>query len=414
MESRYSHVTIRETQLTKKVRIGSKLKPEIISQIIDKWQMLLNLLASVIDIPAALIMRLNEETIEVYLKNENSSNPYEVGEEVKLLYGLYCETVIGTQKRLLIENATISPVWKLNNPDIDLNMISYLGYPVNWPDGEVFGTICILDNKENQYNKIYEELLYHVKLDVETDLGLLVTNQNLSEKSQQLERLNTIKSKFLSLISHDLRSIIGSHQEYLRIILSKLDSADIKDLQKMLHEFDDSISYIYTTLETLLSWSKTDLLQLEPNKTALDLVLVIEKILNFFSQTIQHKKIQLTKEYSADEVYVFADRDMIEAALRNIISNAIKYTEPYGQVAVRLFKDNKRCIIEIEDTGIGMKEETLDKLFTYNPSYTAEGTNGESSSGIGLFLTKEFLELNNASIDANSELGKGTKIVITV
>ena len=102
---RYSSITIRGVTGSKKVRITSNIKPEIVSEIIVKWQSLLDATASIINVPSALIMKLNEDTIEVFLKSNTKGNPYEAGEEAKLVYGLYCETVIGTQKKLLVTDA---------------------------------------------------------------------------------------------------------------------------------------------------------------------------------------------------------------------------------------------------------------------------------------------------------------------
>lgn len=210
--NKFSTVTIRETKKSKRVRISSDSKPKILDPIIGKWQTLLNTLAKAIGVPSGLIMRLNEETIEVFLKSNTESNPYKVSEKTKLIYGLYCETVIGTQNTLIVPDATKSKVWNIDNPDIDLNMISYMGVPLNWPDGECFGTICVLDNKENHYSKEFEELLIQIKQHIEVDLQLLQTNQ-------ELEKLNDTKTKFLSLISHDVRGNIGSANQLLKLII---------------------------------------------------------------------------------------------------------------------------------------------------------------------------------------------------
>ena len=152
---KFSTISVRETKESKTVKISSDSKPIIDSLIIEKWQSLIDILAKIVNVPTGLIMRLKESTIEVLLKSNTEGNPYETGEEAKLIYGLYCETVIGTQKELLVPNATKSPVWKNNNPDVDINMISYLGVPLNWPDGECFGTVCLLDIKENIYTSSF-------------------------------------------------------------------------------------------------------------------------------------------------------------------------------------------------------------------------------------------------------------------
>ncbi len=130
----YATVRIRETGSWEQVIINPESAPEIDNSVMNKWQDWLNLITRIASIPSALIMKLNEDTIEVYVKSENPGNLYEAGEKAKLGLGLYCETVIGTQQKLLIPDATAYPVWKENNPDVEINMISYLGFPIHWPN----------------------------------------------------------------------------------------------------------------------------------------------------------------------------------------------------------------------------------------------------------------------------------------
>ncbi len=126
-------------------------------------------------------MRLNIDNIEVFLKSNTDGNPYHVHEKADLVYGLYCETVIGTQNQLIVPDATKNEIWSKSNPDVDINMISYLGVPINWPDGECFGTVCVLDNKENYYNEDFINLINQIKQHIELDLELLLSNIELKE-----------------------------------------------------------------------------------------------------------------------------------------------------------------------------------------------------------------------------------------
>lgn len=195
MNERHSNITVRETNKRKTVKIGSELKPEIVSGVIRKWQSLIDITAKIVGVPSGLIMKLNEETIEVFVKSNTEGNPYEAGEEAKLIYGLYCENVIGTQKQLLVPDATKSKVWKENNPDVGINMISYLGLPINWPDGEVFGTVCLLDKKENHFSADYIDLLTQVKNHIETDLQLLVASKELDRQNIELKQTVELNEK---------------------------------------------------------------------------------------------------------------------------------------------------------------------------------------------------------------------------
>ncbi len=414
MEKRNSNITIRESGQQKKVKIGSPLKPEIVSEVIQKWQSLIDVTAKMVNVPSGLIMKLNEDTIEVFVKSQTDGNPYKAGEEAKLIYGLYCETVIGTQKQLIVPDATKSNVWKENNPDVDINMISYLGLPVNWPDGEVFGTVCLLDNKENSYNQDYIDLLSQVKNHIETDLQLLVKNRELTDKNNELEQMNTIKSRFLSLISHDVRGGIGVLDEFLKLTIENFDSYDKEELRKVLNSLSQNARSAYLTLEGLLNWSKNDLLQLKPEKAPFNLIALIENLLAYFQQAITIQGIQVKKEFYSTKVFIDADENMVTVALRNILANAVKYNKKEGTIIIRIKPVDGKNRIEIEDTGIGMEEEILNKLFTFTKKSGEKAQNVRKGARIGLFLAKDFLDKNGAEVKVESKPSEGTKFVITI
>jgi len=153
---------------------GLKKDIKITNEIINSWQNIVNTVAEVIKVPSALIMKVDHPFIEVFRSSESNHNPYEVGHREHLT-GLYCEEVIKRKDKLLIPNALKDSHWN-KNPDIKLGMISYLGLPLLWPDGDVFGTICVLDSKENRYEKSFEKLLLKFKELVEAHLVLLYRN----------------------------------------------------------------------------------------------------------------------------------------------------------------------------------------------------------------------------------------------
>lgn len=414
MDEKKSKVTIRETKESKLVSIASKVNPEIFSSMLSKWQSLIDTVAKIVDVPSGLIMKLNEDTIEVFLKSQTKGNPYHVGEKADLVYGLYCETVIGTQEELIVPDATKSPVWSKNNPDVDINMISYLGYPINWPDGKVFGTVCLLDNKENNYSENFKKLLYLTKKHIESDLQLIISKYELEKLNTNLQENSSIRSRFLSLISHDVRGGIGTLNEFLKLIITKFDAYDQQKLKKDLISLNQMTDSAYETLENLLSWSKNDLLHLEPNKEQFNIVAVIESLLSFFKLSFKMKNLEVTKNYFDRNISVFADENMVRTSLRNIISNTIKFNKPNGKITIEVTKKDNHVYIVVEDTGIGMDKSSIEKLFSYSESHQATGTRGESSSGIGLFLTKDFLEKNNIRVDVKSEIDKGTRFELII
>ena len=165
------------------------------NDVVAKWQTIVDLLAELFNIPAGLIMRLNDKDIEVFISSESKGNPYKPGDhEHYLNSGLYCETVINSREKLLVPNALTDKDWD-SNPDIKLGMISYLGFPINNTDGTPFGTICVLDNKENAYSDTYIKVLEEFRDIVQNQLALVNMNHVLGEENKQLsDYINEIKT----------------------------------------------------------------------------------------------------------------------------------------------------------------------------------------------------------------------------
>lgn len=156
---------------------------------LEKWQKTIDVLARVLNVPAGLIMRVLPEEIEVLISSRTDDNPYDSGERADLGTGLYCETVMATKALLHVENALEDPEWR-GNPDTKIDMNSYLGVPLIWPDGSVFGTVCVLDRSAVPAGEEYVQLLEQFKQMIERDFQLLDRNAELSEALEQLEIAN--------------------------------------------------------------------------------------------------------------------------------------------------------------------------------------------------------------------------------
>jgi PAS domain S-box-containing protein len=150
-----------------------------------KWQNIVNTMAETINVPAALIMRLDPPQIEVLRASDKAENPYEVGDTEKLL-GLYCEEVIRTDTELIVADARESEKWK-NSPDVGLGMVSYFGVPLKWPDGDIFGTICVLDSKKNEYSDLFRKLMVQFKGLVESHLELIFNRKEIEREKEKIE-----------------------------------------------------------------------------------------------------------------------------------------------------------------------------------------------------------------------------------
>ncbi len=165
---------------------SNEIKIEVPADIVKSWQEISDVLARMIEIPAALLMRFTDPDIEVFVTSNSENNPYHPGDKEKLPgSGLYCETVIKTKDKLLVADALADVNWK-DNPGVKLNMISYLGFPILLPDGKPFGTICVLDNKRNEYSEIIEKLMLGLRSLMESHLEIIYMNQCLGDKNKRL------------------------------------------------------------------------------------------------------------------------------------------------------------------------------------------------------------------------------------
>jgi len=152
----------------------------------ENWQEIANILAELIHVPTALIMRYLDPEIEVFVASKSEGNPYHPGDkEVLFGSGLYCETVINSKNKLHVPDALADPHWE-NNPDIKLNMISYLGFPIMLPDKNPFGTLCVLDNHHNDYSQTTEKLMIQFRNLIESHLSMIYMNQTLDETNKEL------------------------------------------------------------------------------------------------------------------------------------------------------------------------------------------------------------------------------------
>lgn len=245
-------VFLREHNRYKRIKYSARTKPSVSKDIIKKWQDILNATAELLDVPAGLIMRINETHLEVFLKSDLPSNPYTEGDQDSLGHGLYCETVIGEDKPLHIPNALQSPTWQ-DNPDIKLNMIAYYGLPIKWKDGEVFGTICVLDNTERHFSAKHRQLLELFKAGIETDLHNLELIKNLRYISRH-DPLTNIPNRrhILSLLETTLINYKKEKADFTVVMI------DIKNFKQINDNFghqvgDDVLKAFAKTLKAELN-----------------------------------------------------------------------------------------------------------------------------------------------------------------
>ena len=175
------------------------------------WQNIVDLLAELTETPAALIMRVHANSIEVFSTSNSQNNPYTKGDSETLGSGLYCESVMESQQQLIVPNALSDPQWE-NNPDIELGLVSYCGIPLLWPNGELFGTICILDSKENHYTPTYIKLLESFRTSIESQLKTLFQHAKLTQVNRELKNRVYSRTKDLASLNYSLNQEIDKRR----------------------------------------------------------------------------------------------------------------------------------------------------------------------------------------------------------
>jgi len=240
-------------------------------------------------------------------------------------------------------------------------------------------------------------------------------NSSLESKNKKLYELNATKDKLFSIIAHDLKNPLGSFREITKMLYDDYDSFEETEMKELLRMMKDSSHQVFNLLENLLEWSQTQRGNLQFNPTDIDLKAIVELSIQLHKLTADKKQISIINN-SPENKSIFADATLLNTILRNLISNAIKFSPTNGKVEIGLSNNPPEGYIKIyvKDTGIGMSKDILDKLFKIDENIIAIGTNGEKGTGLGLLLSKEFAEKNGGKIWVESEEGKGSTFYFTI
>ena len=214
-------------------------------------------------------------------------------------------------------------------------------------------------------------------------------NELINKQKEELIEANTTKDTIFSIIGHDLRGPIGNLQSLLEILTNKFNTLDKKNIEKYLRLSQNSASSTFNLLENLLYWAnyQRGKMAFEPENFVLNEI--IKTNINLLLGISRTKSLQISSDVD-DSLTVFADRNMISTVFRNLLSNAIKFTGESGKINISVQNINSSNVeISVSDTGIGIEEEDLTKIFNQRETKTKPGTNNEVGLGIGLLLSKK-------------------------
>jgi signal transduction histidine kinase len=246
--------------------------------------------------------------------------------------------------------------------------------------------ITFISRKNRKMNKILRE-----------------QNQTISKQKQQLEEENKLKAKLLSILSHDLRTPLSS--VHLLVQMLRSDSLPQKVINSRLMRLEESLDCSSQMLENLLFWAKNQMNGINYSPEDIDLATITDEVLTLVGTHLQNKNIHVESQIYFAKAY--ADREMTNIIIRNLITNAVKYTPKGGSITITGNRQDSKIIWCISDSGTGIPEKLQSKIFT-NEIKSTRGTNMERGLGLGLTLCRNFALTCKGNIDFESEEGKGT------
>nr|NQU94171.1 PAS domain S-box protein [Bacteroidota bacterium] len=237
--------------------------------------------------------------------------------------------------------------------------------------------------------------------------------EEIKHKNKELQKLNDEKDKFFSIIAHDLKSPFNSILGFSELLVEQMSQQNIDGITRYAGIIQKSSQRAVDLLMNLMDWSRSQTGRMEFNPEYFEMVSLINEVTSLFTTTAGHKSIIITKGLPSNSP-VYADKAMISTVLRNLISNAIKFTMPGGKIIISEEEKQNELTIMIGDTGVGIPKASVDKLFRIDENYSTPGTQNEHGTGLGLILCKEFIGKHDGNIWVKSEEGKGSSFYFSI
>ncbi|MBR0777049.1 GAF domain-containing protein [Bradyrhizobium diazoefficiens] len=403
---------------------------QIPAEITEKWQEIIDLLAEVLHVPSALIMKVEPPNIRVFVCSDSEGNPYERDELACLNTGLYCETVMKSRQLLLVPDALADQEWNAN-PDIKLGMISYMGFPVAWPNGDIFGTICVLDARPNEYSELYRKILFQCREVLQTDLKVLQASIDLEhkvlERTAELRRSGELLQKaqtelahatrvttlgeLTSSLAHEVSQPLGAMSLNATAALCSLDleNPDLGEARDALRAIIMDGERANDVIRRVRALTKMNDIQ----KTPLDINDVIKDVMLIFRQEALSHGVSLSQESASALPQVLGDRVQLQQVLVNLLMNGIQamsaVTGRRHELRIRSQEQGPdHILVAVEDTGTGIDPQNADRLFS------AFFTTKPDGLGLGLSICQSIVERHGGKIWGASNSGVGSTFQFTL
>lgn len=259
---------------------------------------------------------------------------------------------------------------------------------------------------------LHELEVHRIELEMQNE-ELQLAIDKAEESEAHLRELNAIKDKLFAIISHDLRNPFCSIIGFSNLLTERVLKKDYDGIVEYARVISDSSWRVMDLLMNLLEWSNAQMGKMEFKPENIDIVALIEGASALSTDGAQQKSITMILDLPQN-ITVFADKVMMSIILRNLISNALKFTYPEGKVTISAIQKENEVMVSVADNGVGISKNAIGKIFLFEKSISTEGTRKEGGSGLGLLLCKEFVSKHGGKLLAESELGKGSTFYFTI
>ncbi len=274
-----------------------------------------------------------------------------------------------------------------------------------------------LNQEKIHAKELYEETLSMNEYLQEKNEEIEVQKELIEKSNVELKKISQTKDKFLSIISHDLKTPFNAIIGFTDLLTENYNQLSEDERKNYIATIDESSKSTYRLLTNLLEWSQTQKDDHQLRLETLNLFLLVNDIITYFKLTAENKKIDLINNIKKD-MEIRVDANKLQTIMRNLISNAIKFTFEGGSVSIdAMYTDNdinRGIEITVTDTGIGISSEHLDNLFKINHKRSSLGTNKETGTGLGLFLCQEYIQRHNGTIRIESKVNEGSKFIFVI
>lgn len=349
----------------------------------------------------------NDEQIEAALQSINQLYEEDLGRIELIFYGLIGVTLIaGLLLSYLISMEITRPLIELNKAtkevvatkfkdDINPEFIDEMRM-------DEIGQLAI------NFNLAIRKIRRSIKIIQDKSESLQAKNQQLLDNEETLKMISAQKDKFLSIISHDMRAPLSSIISFLDYYKDNFKNFSEAEIEFVSSNLNTHVKKVVEMLDGLLMWSRSQTGEIQMNLQPIDLAQIITDTISILNQSAVNKKIRI-RPYIHSQL-IWADKNMTAFIIRNIISNAIKFTNEGGIIDINTKRNKYNAFVIIKDSGVGMSPDALSRLFQDNVSYSTFGTANEKGIGLGLVLCKDFMNKMNGNIEIESLQGEGTTV----